>query len=160
MKLLRLCFTDTFGGIENFFTKVLSERYEIVRDDNNPDYLIFGDKNFGGDNINYDAKNCIKVFYTGENARPWDYRCHHSITFDHFEFDGQNYRLPLYVIYDYDNHFRDVPNTSTINRSAADLLQPSDLLSDATTIRVLTKVLYKFQVDKNIVVVTNMSKIM
>jgi hypothetical protein len=134
MKLLRLGFTDTFGGIENFFTKILSERYEIVRDDQNPDYLIFGDKNFGGNNINYDAKNCIKVFYTGENARPWDYRCHNSISFDHFEFEGANYRLPLYVIYDYDNHFRDVPNTSTIStpihgRNPGDLLQRKEFCS-------------------------------
>ena len=124
MKVLRLGFTDTFGSIENFFTKILSERYQIIRDDVNPDYLIFGDSNFGNNNSTYDSKNCFKIFYTGENARPWDYRCHYSISFDHAEFDNRNYRLPLYVIYDYDNHFRDVPNTSTISR------QPSDLLGE------------------------------
>ena len=123
MKVLRLGFTDTFGAIENFFTKILSERFQVIRDDVNPDYLIFGDSNFGNNNVNYDNKNCVKVFYTGENARPWDYRCHYSISFDHHEFEGRNYRLPLYVIYDYDNHFRDVhvPNTSNINRLPADL---------------------------------------
>lgn len=129
MKKLRLGFTDTFGGIENFFTNILSEKYEIVRDDVNPDYLIFGDRNFGNNNPTYDAKNCIKIFYTGENARPWDYRCHYSITFDHFEFDGKNYRLPLYVIYDYDNHTRDVPNTSSLNRTPTDLLETADFCS-------------------------------
>jgi len=122
MLLLRLGFTDTFGAIENFFTKILSEKYQVVRDDQNPDYLIFGDRNFGSNNTNYDNRNCIKIFYTGENERPWNYRCHYSISFDHDTFDGKNYRLPLYVIYDYDNHFRDVPNTSNIQRNPSDLL--------------------------------------
>ena len=129
MKKLKLGFTDTFGGVENFFTKILSERFEVVRDDANPDYLIFGDKNFGSNNVNYDNKNCLKIFYTGENERPWDYRCHFSISFDHHEFDGKNYRLPLYVIYDYDNHFRDVPNTSTIRRSPSDLNERKEFCS-------------------------------
>jgi hypothetical protein len=39
-----------------------------------------------------------------------------------FEFEGKNYRLPLYVIYDYDNHFRDAPNTSNIDRGLIDLI--------------------------------------
>ncbi len=129
MNKLRLGFTDTFGAIENFFTKVLSEKYEVIRDDANPDYLIFGDRNFGNNNSKYDNKNCVKVFYTGENERPWDYKCHNSITFDHFEFEGKNYRLPLYVIYDYDNHFRDAPNTSNIDRTPGDLMVPSGFCS-------------------------------
>ena len=107
----------------------MSEKYEVIRDDSNPDYLIFGDKNFGNNNVNYNNKNCIKIFYTGENARPWDYQCHYSITFDHDEFGGHNYRLPLYVIYDYDNHFRDAPNTSNINRQPHDLMEKKGFCS-------------------------------
>lgn len=122
MNKLKLGFTDTFGAIENFFTKVLAEKYEIVRDDVNPNYLIFGDKNFGTNNLSFDEKRIIKIFYTGENERPQNYNCHYSISFDHAEYHGHNYRLPLYVIYDYDNHFRDVPNTSTIDRKPEDLL--------------------------------------
>jgi hypothetical protein len=127
--LLKLGFTDTFGGPINFFSTILSERFDVVRDDDNPHYLIFGDSNFGNDNIRYDDKPCIKIFYTGENARPWDYRCHYSITFDHHEFDGRNYRLPLYVLYDYDNHFRDAPNTSNVNRQPYDLLEKKGFCS-------------------------------
>lgn len=119
-KILRLGFTDTFA--QDFFTEVLSERFEVIRDDDNPDYLIFGDKNFGSNNVTFDGKKCIKIFYTGENARPWEYRCHFSISFDHHEFDGLNYRLPLYVLYDHDNHKRNVANTSTIDRDPSDLL--------------------------------------
>jgi hypothetical protein len=101
----------------------------VVRDDQNPDYLIFGDKNFGNNNINYYNRKCVKIFYTGENERPWDYQCHYSISFDHQEFEGRNYRLPLYVIYDYDNHHRNVPNTSTIMRTPTDLLAKKEFCS-------------------------------
>ena len=118
---LKLGFTDTFGAIENFFTKVLSERFDIVRDDIDPDILIFGDKNFGNFNAKYNDHRCIKVFYTGENEDPADYARHFSISFEHDEMGDTNYRLPLYVIYDYDNHFRDVPNTNTIDRQPQDM---------------------------------------
>ena len=123
MNKLVLGFTDTFGGVENFFTKILSEKYDVVRNDEKPDYLIFGDTNFGQNNLTYDANRCIKVFFTGENQRPYNYKCHYSISFDHDTYDGRNYRLPLYVIYDYDNHYRSVPapNTDTISRSPSDL---------------------------------------
>lgn len=121
--ILKLGFTDSFDSIINFFVKTLSERFEIIRDDVTPDYLMFGDRNFGNNNEIFNNRNCIKIFFTGENERPWNYKCHYSISFDHHEFDGNNYRLPLYVIYDYDNHFRDVPNTDTDNRSPSDLLE-------------------------------------
>lgn len=126
--LLKLGFTDTFGSVENFFTNILSEKFNVVRDDENPDYLIFGDKNFGINNESYNDKNCIKIFYTGENERPWQYKCHYSISFDHMELDNRNYRLPLWVIYDYDNHHRDTPtpNTSNIYRHPSDLNQKKD----------------------------------
>lgn len=127
-KLLRLGFTDTFGSIENFFTEVLSREFDIVRDDERPDYLIFGDKNFGNNNINYNNKNCIKILYTGENQRPWEYYCHYAITFDHIDSE-QHYRLPLYVIYDYDNKKRNVPHADDCERSRQDLAKPREFCS-------------------------------
>lgn len=127
--VLRLGFTDIIKSIESFFVGVLSKKYHIIRDDENPDYLIFSDRNFGNNNVNYNDKKCIKIFYTGENERPWNYHCHYSVTFDHDNFKDRNYRLPLYVIYDHDNHFRDVPNIDTINRSYSDLQIKKDFCS-------------------------------
>ena len=128
MKTLRLGFTDTFGAIENFFTEILSREFNIVRDDVNPDYLIFGDRNFGGNNVNYNNKNCIKIFYTGENERPHNYQCHYAITFDHID-DDRHYRLPLYVIYDHDNKKRNVPHADNCRRSLDALAKPKDFCS-------------------------------
>jgi hypothetical protein len=118
--ILKLGFTDTFGAIFNFFTSILSEDFEIVRDDVNPDYLIFGDRNFGNNNLIFNDKRCVKIFYTGENERPSNYACHFAISFDHID-DNRHYRLPLYVIYDFDNQHRDVNNTKTVDRDPSDL---------------------------------------
>ena len=118
--VLRLGFTDAFSAISNFFTTILSEDFEIIRDDENPDYLIFCDRNFGNNNVNYNNKKCIKIFYTGENERPWNYTCNYAISFDHVD-NEQQYRLPLYVIYDFDNQHRNVNNTKTVDRDPSDL---------------------------------------
>jgi len=101
MDKLRLGFTDTFDGAKEYFTHLLSQRYEIVRDDQRPDYLIFGDRNFGDTNGRYE--NCIRIFYTGENQRASDYRCDFAISFDH-PTSERMFRLPLYLIYEYDHH--------------------------------------------------------
>lgn len=118
--ILRLGFTDTFGAIVNFFVTQLSKEFEVIRDDVNPDYLIFGDRNFGNNNMEYNNKRCIKIFYTGENERPQSYVCHYAISFDHVDTENQ-YRLPLYVIYDFDNQHRNVPNSTDYSRDPSDL---------------------------------------
>jgi len=97
---LRLGFADTFDGAKEYFTSLLSKRFEIVRDDERPDYLIFGDRNFGESNLRY--QNCVRIFYTGENQRPSDYRCNFSISFDH-PTTSRMFRLPLYLIYEFDH---------------------------------------------------------
>jgi alpha(1,3/1,4) fucosyltransferase len=96
-KTIKIGFTDYFPGFDEFFTDVLSSRYNLVRDDKNPDYLFFCDETFGTRNQSYDPNKTKLIFFTGENRRPWNYRCHHAISFDHLE-SKQFYRLPLYVI--------------------------------------------------------------
>ena len=96
--VLKLGFVDYFDRLDEFFIDILSQKYEIVRDDNNPDYLIFCDETFGQRNKEFDNRpDVIKIFYTGENRRPWNYSCNYAITFDHYD-THNHYRLPLYVI--------------------------------------------------------------
>jgi alpha(1,3/1,4) fucosyltransferase len=90
-----LGFADTFSTAVNFFTDVLSQRFNVIRDDRNPKYLIFGDSNFGQTHFNY--QNCTKIFYTGENVRPNYFTYDYAMTFD-MENSSRHYRLPLYVL--------------------------------------------------------------
>jgi hypothetical protein len=94
MKKLKLGFTDTYENAIKLFSDILGRYYHVIRDDNNPDYLIFGDPNFGQNHYNY--TNCKKILFTGENYRPNYFTYDHAITFDH-ENSPKHYRLPLYV---------------------------------------------------------------
>lgn len=95
MNILKLGFADTYDNAKFFFESVLSRRYKIIRDDKDPDYLIFGDGNFGYSHRGYTRAK--KIFFTGENVRPNYADCSHAITFDH-ENSPKHYRLPLYVL--------------------------------------------------------------
>jgi len=97
LKKLSLGFVDTHHHIATFFYNILSKRYTITLN-NNPDFLIFGDENFGTTNKNFSKNDCVKIFYTGENRRPENYDCHYAITFDHIE-KSWHYRLPLFIVY-------------------------------------------------------------
>jgi alpha(1,3/1,4) fucosyltransferase len=93
-------FTDYYNPIDEFFVSLLSKRYNVIRDDVNPNYLFFCDETFGTNNLKYDPNKVLKIFFTGENRRPWNYNAHAAISFDHL--DGpSNYRLPLYVVEDW-----------------------------------------------------------
>ena len=95
--ILKLGFTDYFSPIDEFFTDVLSKTYEIVRDDWNPNYLMFCDDNFGTNNKTFNNRNVLKILFTGENRRPQEFDCHYAFSFNHDDTD-RLYRLPLYVV--------------------------------------------------------------
>jgi hypothetical protein len=98
MRKLKLGFTDTHDHLAQFFSSVLANRFDVEIDNENPDYLIFGDENFGTNNKKFSRDNVVKIFYTGENRRPENYDCDYAITFDH-NYNNWHYRLPLNVIY-------------------------------------------------------------
>lgn len=127
-KTIKLSFTDTNDQIASFFVSILSQKYDVVIDHVSPTYLIFGDRNFGENNLTYDPNKVIKIFYTGENQRPWDYQAHYAISFDHIENEKQ-YRLPLYVIYDFDNARKGLPNIETFSRKPEDVKEKTGFCS-------------------------------
>lgn len=106
---LKLGFTDYYNTMDTFFMDVLSQTFEVVRDDANPDYLIFADETYGQNNKRFDPNKVVKIFFTGENRRPWHYEAHHAISFDHMD-GNQFYRLPLYVLDNWVQKKNDVPD--------------------------------------------------
>ena len=95
---LKLSICDTDPSLATFFYYIISSRYSIELDDKNPDFLLFGDENFGVSNLNYSRNDVTKIFYTGENRRPENYDCDYAVTFD-YNFNPWHYRLPLFIIY-------------------------------------------------------------
>jgi hypothetical protein len=78
---LKLGFTDYYNTMDTFFMDTLSQAFEVVRDDANPDYIIFADETYGQNNKSFDPNKVVKIFFTGENRRPWNYEAHHAISF-------------------------------------------------------------------------------
>lgn len=95
MKTFRLGFAD-FGMNPDWVMGMLQQRYNVIRDDINPQILVFGDENFGNRNESFDHTKVFKVFFTGENRRFWHYKCHVGITYDHID-DPLHFRIPLYI---------------------------------------------------------------
>ena len=94
-KPLKLGFVDVCTS--EFYETILSQRYDLTIDNENPDFLFFGDENFGTRNLQYSKDKCIKIFHTGENRRPENYDCHYAMTFDHNP-NPWHYRLPGYAL--------------------------------------------------------------
>jgi hypothetical protein len=97
MQTIVLAFTDYWTGFnpqDNFFTKALSTKYNVVVVDpsENPDILIYSF--FGYESLKY---NCIKVYFTGENDVPNFNLCDYAISFNRLSFNDRHLRLPLYA---------------------------------------------------------------
>lgn len=97
MNSIKVGFVDYWRPMPEFFTSLLSKKYEVERCDSEPDYLFFCDHRFGKSNLGYDESKVKKIFFTGENERPSSYRAKFSACFDHMD-DPNHYRLPLYVV--------------------------------------------------------------
>lgn len=92
-----LGFSDTFENCQKFFSEIFSRRYNVIIDNVNPKYLIFGDPNFGQNNLRYDPRCVKKILYTGENYRPSYFTYDYAISFDMVN-SPNHYRLPLYAL--------------------------------------------------------------
>jgi hypothetical protein len=103
---LNIGFADT--GSRQFWIDLLSQKYELLLGDPNPQYLIFGDANFGQSNRQFSRSNTVKIFYTGENQRADNYDCDYAIDFDYRD-EPWHYRFPGYaaVPYWYSNYPQD-----------------------------------------------------
>lgn len=92
---LKVGFVDVCSS--ELYESLLSTKYDLTIDNNNPDFLIFADENFGTNNLKYSKNKCIKIFHTGENRRPENYDCHYAMTFDHND-NPWHYRLPGWAL--------------------------------------------------------------
>jgi len=89
---LNFCdFWPHFDRHDNFFTRLLRERFEVeIVDD--PDFLIYSC--FGKQHRSFRG---IRIYYCGENRRPDFCSCDYAFAFDYLD-RVEHCRLPFYVI--------------------------------------------------------------
>ena len=95
--ILKIYFEDfwtSFDVNENFITKILQKHYTLVID-KNPDYLFFS--TFGYNHLKY--KNCIKIFYSGENVEVDFNLSDYAISYQHLNAKDRYCRYPFYIVY-------------------------------------------------------------
>ncbi len=93
--IVHLGFADfcwNYAETDNFFSHLLSERFE-VRICDQPDFLIYSD--FGHA---HRLHTCTKIFFTGEASRPNWRECDYAFT-THPSDHPRHMRLPFYVLY-------------------------------------------------------------
>jgi len=107
---LRLAgFWDRFDEQNNWFTRLLQERFDLAFE-SRPDFLLYS--SFSAE---YQRYRCTRIFYTGENVRPDFSQCDFAFTFDHLD-DPRHYRLPLYRLYFEDSQLTQVREVDAIVR--------------------------------------------
>ena len=99
-KKLKVNFVDFWPNLvkdDNYFYNLLKLEYDVEIDEENPDVLFFS-VDYLGRRERFNYKNCLKVFYTGENTPPNFNECDIAFTFERSE-DDRNYRLPLWALH-------------------------------------------------------------
>ena len=97
---MKICFSDFWSPFDpnnNFFIHLLKQSFEDVEVVHPEDADVMFFSVFGMENNLY--KNCKKIFFTGENQRPNFKKCDYSLTFDFDDYEGKNFRLPLWYLY-------------------------------------------------------------
>jgi alpha(1,3/1,4) fucosyltransferase len=93
-RTVRIDFSDfwtPFDKRDNFFFKLLSERFDVQLCDQ-PDFLIYAN----GGHV-HRLHNCIKIFYTHESILPNFQECDYAFTSFCLD-DPRHLRLPYYVV--------------------------------------------------------------
>ena len=92
-KKIKIGFSDFWPGFDptnNYFTKLLSQKYDLEISDK-PDYLFHSVYSFNY--LNYD---CIRILYTAENIRPNFFESDYAFSFDYPEKTERHLRFPYY----------------------------------------------------------------
>jgi hypothetical protein len=139
MKKVKVNFVDfwpTFKKDNNYFFNLLSSKYRVTIDTEDPDLLFFSvDYSKRRLRDAYTSHRCKKIFYTGENVRAnLDFpgsieyasysigKSDFAFTFDHTP-DPRSYRLPLWSLF---INWFDIPYTD--DRDPAYLIPLNDLM--------------------------------
>lgn len=89
-------FWEGFNNTDNFIFNNLKRIREDIVFDSNPDFLFYSSQ--GSKYTSF--KNCVRVYYTGENDVPNFNNCDYAMSFHPIDFGDRHLRFPLYLLYD------------------------------------------------------------
>ena len=93
-KSIKVAFADFYVGFdyhESFLYQILSEHYDVVIDEDAPEFVIYSC--FGTEFLKYE--NAVRIFYTGENVFPNFNFCDYAVSFVRSSVGGRNLFFPL-----------------------------------------------------------------
>ena len=143
---LRVNITDIYNGYNktnNIFINTFKKHYN-VEFSKTPDFLIYSC--FGIEHLKY--KNCVKIFFTGENVLPDFNECDYATGFDYIDFSDRyfrkNYIVPHKNICD-----RSMVDESYFNRKFCNFIYSNSGSGEGAALRLeFCKKLMKYkQVD-------------
>lgn len=102
---MNICYLDFWPGFDsncNWFNLLLSDFFDgrEINFNSSPeeaDVIFFSCFGHRHQYVNNDK--AVKIFYTGENERPKFPYADYSLSFDHEEYGGKNFRLPHWYLY-------------------------------------------------------------
>lgn len=128
MKKIKINFVDfwrDFDPQDNLIINTLSGYYDVVID-TNPDYLFYS--TFGFSHLDY--KDCIKIYFTGENDVPDFNFCDYGMGFQHITFEDRYLRFPLYLFYKgYERLGKKQVDKSLVNRKFCNFVYSNSMYS-------------------------------
>ena len=105
LKLYYAGFWENFNVEDNFFSKILKKRYEIVLDPVDPDFVICSPL---GNPFEYMRYDCPRIMYTAEFISADFTAIDYFIGYDDISFGDRAYRFP-YFLYDCFDYYKGPP---------------------------------------------------
>ena len=101
MRVVNWWVSDTEENFyENYFIKVLSQKYEVIYAEK-PDFLLFSQIDNYTMKTHFFDYDCVKIFFTGENVRTDFNIADYGIDFDYMDFGDRHLHLPLFALGDF-----------------------------------------------------------
>ena len=119
MKSIKIDFVD-FGAdfkLKCGFLKAILDKYYLVEISSSPDYLFYSCN--GYEHCKFKYRNCVKIFFTGENIVPDFNICDYGMAFHQMSLGDRYLRFPLFLLYAWDD-LEKMQNDKIIDKKLAD----------------------------------------
>lgn len=120
VKIHFIGFWPVFQNDNNMFYNILKNRYHVVLDDKDPDFLICSPL---GVPFEYTKYDCPRIMYTGEYFSADFTSIDYFIGFDDISFGDRSFRLPLYL---YSDHCQYPPSDPLTHDQAMKILKSKE----------------------------------